>query len=65
MLEFTETNDCYVVTQHIMGFRGTETTVCQYKKDLSERKINNEPWQATDKPTRKWFRKYHMKHFVE
>lgn len=65
MLTFEKTEDCYRITEKIMGARATKTTIVEYKHDLSKMRVNNDPWRKPSKSCIEWFNKYHLPKFEE
>ena len=64
MLEFHETDNEYVIVESVLGFYDTTKTEVTYKKDLSQKKINNEGWRDTCLGDRIWFENHYSKHFI-
>lgn len=63
MLRFNETDNTYQVIESIHGFNNTKNKVVEYKKDLSEKRVNSDPWIETNKNDIDWFHKHYYKHF--
>ena len=64
MLEYSITADGhYCVLEYMLSFTNTEIKIVTYKKDLSEKRINNERWIPMSKDDKKWFLKYCKPHF--
>jgi len=63
MLEFTKTADTYHIRESIMGFCDTKVKTVDYKFDLSEKRVNNEPWRKTNQSDRDWFNKCYRSKF--
>jgi len=59
MLQFSETEETYRITETTMGGTKTETKVVDYTKDLMFVRVNNDPWRETCESARAWFKKYH------
>lgn len=53
----------YVITETIHSWNDTKISKVEYKRDLSEKRCENEPWRPVDKPTLEWFEKHYRKHF--
>ena len=63
MLTFEKHPDFYRVVQKIMGFTRTDIMTVDYKFDLSEKRVNAEPWSKTSQADIDWFNKYHKDKF--
>ena len=64
MLEFHETDNEYVIVESVLGFYDSTKDKVVYKKDLSQKKMNNESWRDTTSLDRLWFEKHYRKHFI-
>ena len=64
MLEFSITDEGYYrITESMLSFIDTKVKTVDYKPDLSEHRVNNEPWRKVDEPTLEWFNKYYRPKF--
>ena len=66
MLSFSK-NDTgnFVVTQRTMSFTRTDVMTVEYTADLTQKRVNAEPFRPTNPADKAWFNKHHRKHFVE
>jgi len=53
----------FVVIQRIMGFCSTDTMTVEYTADLTQKRVNVEPWRPTSESDRKWFEDYYRAKF--
>jgi len=63
MLTFEKKDDLFLITEHILSFRDTQTKRVYYSADLKQKRVNNEPWVETNTADRDWFNKYYRHHF--
>jgi len=63
MLQFSETEEAYRITETTMGWTRTVTKVVEYTKDLMSVRVNNDPWRETCESAREWFKKHHASKF--
>jgi hypothetical protein len=45
MLQFEKTTECYRIIETIFAFEDTKTTIVEYKLDLTQKRVNNDPWR--------------------
>jgi hypothetical protein len=63
MLTFTQTDTLYTVTETQMSFSDTRVMTIDYTKDLTKKRVNNEPFRGTLPADVRWFNNHYRKHF--
>lgn len=63
MLEFSKTDEYYIITQSILGFTSTKTMVVKYTKDLKTFIIDNNPPRDMLPTDIDWFEKHYRPKF--
>ena len=53
----------YLLTETRHSWTETVVTTVIYKKDLSMKKVHNDPWRKINEKDIEWFEKYYRKHF--
>ena len=64
MLTFKRVGDLYQVTERMLGFPRDCVKIVQYKADLSECRVNTDPWKPCTKLAVDWFEKNYRQHFT-
>ena len=64
MLEFRGIKQGYQIIEKTFTFRETKINIITYSKDLSKKKINDDPWIETTESCKRWFIRYYLKKFL-